>query len=353
MVAQKKRRSFLRNFFHALLEAESDRVKLVNTFLDDRDWMTLSTGYVSYYGSGHSCCNHFSDLDAYFAGYPQAIRSFLQTGNSEQRVSALRILRTCDFEASNYIDELIDIAVGSSKTAREEALAVARTTPKAVIPKIVEVLTRGSASQRHEAVSVLAKIDPETAPSILREHMAIEKSDKVKQAIEIVLAADSMRCEPVEVDLPPPDVALGMVPLKNRNELATKLLKMIKEINLFNQTTHDNSLKHWEKNGRKWREPKGPYLIEEKSVDKILDFVEGKSTDLKSGRLSFSQEFVNGRRKEALFTEDLEPVHAVRLLYVLHQLNPVNHQKHPICSNFELALIGRLSSQVRKAVRLA
>ncbi|MBI1270773.1 DUF4132 domain-containing protein [bacterium] len=339
---------FSANLFHTLLEAESDRVKLVNTFLDDRDWMTLGTGYVAYYGSGQSCCNYFSDLDEFFAGYPEVIRSFLQTGNSEQRVSALRILRTCDFETSNYIDELIDIAVGSSKTAREEALAVAQTTPRAVIPKIVEVLTRGSASRRYEAVSVLAKIDPETAPSILREHMAIEKSDKVKQAIEIVQAADSMRCEPVEVDLPLVDVALGMVPLKNRDELATKLLKMVKEINLFNQTTHDNSLKHWEKNGRKWREPKGPYLIEEKSVDKILDFVEGKSTDLNSGRLSYSQEFVNGRRKEALFTEDLEPVHAVRLLYVLHQLNPVDHQKHPFVVISNPALLDDYRKKLRK-----
>lgn len=315
--------------FDQVLDSESDKKLLVEAFLDYKQWIPLSTGSPFYYRSRQTSASSFADMDKYFAAHVEEIKTFLAAANAEQKIDALQALRASCLDITPLASEIVEIAVGSSKTAREEAYLLVSNSPELVEPVLLDFLKNGSASQRYEAVSLLAKIVQDRAPAILKEHQATEKSEKVKQAIEIALAADSVSSAPVKIDLPDVDVALGVVPLKNREEFLAKLSSVVDSINADNKRRHEHGVKYWEEHGRKYSKPREPYMHDGKRAKAVLDFVEGNAVEARIHLSSDHRKFID---QANIFNPDLEPIHVVRLLCAFGQIHPANHLKHPSMS---------------------
>lgn len=91
------------------------------------------------------------------------------------------------------IDFLMQEVGGSAKTTREQAIACLRAVPQEKVEGLaVELLKAGNAAQRAGMVALLGSIGSDNALQALKDHLAVEKTAKVKAAINSLFATQEV-----------------------------------------------------------------------------------------------------------------------------------------------------------------
>jgi hypothetical protein len=129
---------------------------------------------------------HMPGFVDYICQYPQILRDALNHNNLEHRSFALRSIAQFSIPIEPFIEQIIDRAVGSTKTDREIAWPLLEST-EPVWAIVEKRLTNGKVDERLYAAQLLHYLDPAKAKSILTEVIASEKSEKVKAVIENLL----------------------------------------------------------------------------------------------------------------------------------------------------------------------
>lgn len=184
-----------------------------------------TANYYTY--QGHFRDSFLQSVDYYQKHYP-AVDKALKAGNSEQRVAALEVLTKAGFDFSLVTATLVQLACSSSKNVREQAMNCLTTCKQAARPHFEALLKEGAASERNEAALALWRwFGAEVAQSLL-EHAEHESAERVKQTInKLVAAKDAASCSTTQIELPPVDVPLGVVPLspEAKEQISTFVLK--------------------------------------------------------------------------------------------------------------------------------
>lgn len=308
----------------AVMEHESLPADLLARALLDPSAVQGLQQQWSYFLLSQTFIPAFTGWDRYLAGSVPAVRDALARPEAERRLTALRSLNAAGFDFTPVIDLLVDFGTGSAKTVRDEVLSLLRPVRDAARPLVEKYLAEGDATRRHEAAQLLWRLFERGAETRLREHAAAEKSGRVKQTIEKLLAAPDEAAAAGTSNDPgasPPaaEVETGEVPL---GEEAKRGLK-----EAF-QRAHRGALEHYDKQVEQWQssnrpkwmqKPEKPDPPSEKHFDGLFRFLEGKDPEPPWQGL---QRLVHWRGPlgDWLAPPGVRLIHVVRLGYALGQI---------------------------------
>ncbi|KPJ57823.1 MAG: hypothetical protein AMS16_00690 [Planctomycetes bacterium DG_58] len=176
------------------------------------------------YGSGEACDRIAEGLPglAEVAGrYPNVVRAAIVQGPAAARARTLMLLAKWQTDVSEFGSELVQAAAGSAKTVRQGAMPLLRQTGEEGLRLALKLLEEGKPNERFHVVTLVEFLSDGKARTQLASHLETEKSRKVRQAIEQVLASaappvpaeeaavdprlELPPIEPVDMNTPPPD----------------------------------------------------------------------------------------------------------------------------------------------------
>ncbi|HAB18526.1 MAG TPA: hypothetical protein DCE44_19055, partial [Verrucomicrobiales bacterium] len=152
-----------------------------------------------------------------------AVTASLNHPDFKQRVYALEMMRKCKVSAKAFLDELVGLALSSSKLVREQAQSLLADVKQDATPLLERKVAKGTNEERALAVGLLWAWEGEKARTFLQGRLGEEKNKKVLQAIEDALAVAAPPAEPpakATLDLPPLAPVLTHAPLGSETERA-------------------------------------------------------------------------------------------------------------------------------------
>jgi HEAT repeat protein len=302
-----------------LQSAELPSDLLASTFLNQKLLLTLSLGY---YTKGV-----FTEWAEYLGRHAGTVREVLAQSDAENRLHALRMLSHVKFNFRPVVDLLVQLGTGSAKTVREASLPLLDGCRDAARPLVQQTLAEGDAGQRHEAALLLWRLDGHDALESLRQHLARESSERVRQTIEKLLAAPDEQAtqvaEELRASLPPVRVEVGEVPLPEATKEALRQLA---------EKGHQQALNDYERALEQWKAPDRPTWMSKPSkpaspmgseFEKLLHFAEAGANWPKNVNHTLPVYFYRsgGQLGEAIADPGVKLVHLVRLAYALNFLN--------------------------------
>jgi hypothetical protein len=264
----------------------------------------------------------FSDWAAYLARHVEAVREALAETSAESRLYVLRTLHQMGFDFTPVVDLLVQLGTGPAKTVREAALPLLDGCHDQARPLIDKVLAEGDAAQRHEAVLLLWRLFGREAVGPLRQHLAGESAERVRQTIEKLLAAPDEAPEDATRDLaatlPPVRIELGEVDLPD-----AAMAGLREHINRgWEQALrqYEHQLELWNAPNRpKWMsKPIKPERVSDKDLENLVRFIEGGADKPKAEGSPISW-YVRGAGAlgEWLAPPGVKLIHVVRLSHAL------------------------------------
>lgn len=281
--------------------------------------------HTGHYGFGGMIAP-FSGWARYLARHVSTVRAALARIDAESRCHVLRVLSETKFDITPIVDLLVEVAVGSSKTAREAALPLLyphRNLTEhrdAARPHVEKYLAEGDAGQRHEAAQLLWRLYGTDATAQLRKHLEWESSDRVKQTIERLLAAPTGDGAAVEQELaaqlPPIELPRGVVPISDEAKAGLR--------ESF-ERAHQAMLKQYEQQLASYNAPNRPQWMQKPTkpeplgaaiVEKLIHYVEGRTEKLdKANHIYRVFAWNRGPLGDWLAPPGVQLIHVVRLAH--------------------------------------
>ena len=117
-----------------------------------------------------------------------AMLAVLNHADFKQRIYALGMMKKCKVPIEAFLEELVGLALSSSKQVREPAAALLADVKEAGLPLIQRKILKGTNEEKALAVALLHSWEGEQARAFLESRLAEEKNKKVLRAIEEALA---------------------------------------------------------------------------------------------------------------------------------------------------------------------
>ena len=309
----------------------------------------------------------------YSLQHASIVQEALQQPERDRRIHALQMLRQAEVPIETWVDAIATLAVSSSKKERESAADLLKQEAQAAIPLLQAKAESGSASERQHAVKLLWDLAGAEIQPFLESRLEVEKAAKVRSAIEQFLVTpteaeitnENLSLPPlpeVQFDAPVPKSTTDLLrqlagsDQHRRVESCKNLFRILKKAylsgqsheihfisNYFNKQNTDQVLQLLDEIKA------NPQLDEEKALrqfSKILDQHDGYTTATLArlvevlqrgtyqdclhhqciGHLGQTNRF-NQRNhlydeiKDLLALNELQPIHAIRLLILIGHLN--------------------------------
>ncbi len=175
--------------------------------------------------------NRFEPVFTKMAGFAdsairhkQALTAAFNHGDFKQRVYALEMVKKCKVPVNAFVEELVDLAVSSSKYVREQAQALLADTKDSVLPLLERKVTGGSNDEKALAVELLWNREGENARGFLQGRLTEEKNKKVlriiNEALAIAVAPSASVASSATLELPPLAPLSSHAPLGSESEHA-------------------------------------------------------------------------------------------------------------------------------------
>jgi hypothetical protein len=132
--------------------------------------------------------------------HKQVLLEILNHSDFKQRVYALQLMKRCGVAVEPFAEMLVELAVGSSKQAREQADILLAEAKPVFIPLLKEKIIAGENDERIAAARLLWRWGEESFREFLEQRLAEEKSKKVAQAIRDLLAVPAQNIVPTADD---------------------------------------------------------------------------------------------------------------------------------------------------------
>jgi hypothetical protein len=211
---------------------------------------------------------------------PDIVRESLHQLDSTARAYALQALMALKIPVEPFTAEIAAMAVSGSKEVREKAEPILTGQFSLFQPLLEKIAETGTSDERYQAVRMLSRVGGNPARAFLSRRLEVEKSAKVREAInEASAAAPSTvggvsQAEIEDFHLQPvPEVSVR-APLDK--EVLRDLCKCLEE---FEKRAADEFAKNkWAQSQKKTRTPAGPDVAD-KLFGALEDFVvkEGKT----------------------------------------------------------------------------
>jgi hypothetical protein len=153
----------------------------------------------------------------------KVIEEVLSHVDFRQRVYALGMMKNCRVPVEPFLDNLVELAVSSSKQVREQARILLVEASAAARPAIERKIVSGTNDEKVLAVALLWDWERENARGFLQGRLAEEKNRKVLHAIEDALAVTKPVSAPARnatLELPPFAPIAAHAPLGPETEAA-------------------------------------------------------------------------------------------------------------------------------------
>lgn len=309
----------------------------------------------------------------YTLQYASIVQEALQQPERDRRIHALQMLRQAEVPIETWVDAIATLAVSSSKKERESAADLLKQEAQAAMPLLQAKAESGSASERQHAVKLLWDLAGAEIQPFLESRLEVEKAAKVRSAIEQFLITpteaeitnETVSLPPlpeVKFDAPVPKSATDLLrqlagsDQHRRVESCKNLFQILKKAYLSGQSHEIHFISNYfnKQNTDKVLQlldeiKANPQLDEEKALrqfSKILDQHDGYTTATLArlaevlqhgtyqdclhhqcvGYLGQTNRF-NQRNhlydeiKDLLALNELQPIHAIRLLILIGHLN--------------------------------
>ncbi len=314
--------------FAKLLDAAGFASGKVVRFLLDEDLQHKVFG--SYYYHGNVLNRMLTGWAEYMQAHVDDVRNAFETlSGGTQRNYAISALEYSDCDFSPLLDVIADCVTAPQKTLRESALPILERHKNQARPHLEKLLAEGPAGVREHAVNALWHLYAKDAEDTLQKQMEIEKSDKLKQQIERLLAAPTGG-EPVDFDLPPVEIETGQISLpQDVKDAIHQTLERAYEQAVRNYERElarqkDPQAPAWVKNQPK---PTKPMPLEKKNVEKVIEFIEGKGEPVKKAFADVRRNgSLHGALSDVLIPPKVQLIHVVRLAWAFGNLD-LNEQQ--------------------------
>lgn len=148
--------------------------------------------------------------------HPGEVRRALTAPKADSRAYALGRVKALGLEWEPFVKELTELSLDSSKEVRQVAQSIVRELKLDVRSGLEAAVLKGSKDRRLLALQLLAEFAPESTRPFLETHVAAEKNEAVRRAMESILAepgATSVAPAVNTPDLPPMRPVLPETPL--------------------------------------------------------------------------------------------------------------------------------------------
>lgn len=152
-----------------------------------------------------------------------AVIAALNHADFKQRVYALEMMKRCKVPSNAFLDELVGLALSSSKLVREQAQSLLADVKQEAHPLIERKVVEGTNEEKAYAIELLWTWDGEKARPFLQGRLTEEKNKKVLRVIEDTLAAaasSSASAATATLELPPIAPMTSNAPLGPETERA-------------------------------------------------------------------------------------------------------------------------------------
>ena len=152
-----------------------------------------------------------------------AVLTALDHSDFKQRVYALTLMKKCRVPSAEFLDKLMELALGSSKQVREPAEGLLAQVKPIALPLLERKSTDGDNEERPSAARLLWRWEGEKARGFLTMRAEQEKNKKVAQVIGDLLAVAQVEPTPEEanaLELPPLPPIPSHSPLGSETEKA-------------------------------------------------------------------------------------------------------------------------------------
>jgi HEAT repeat protein len=277
-----------------------------------------SHGYFAYHGPEQIA--KVPGWKELLADRSAVVGRLLTEADAAGRVFAMNQLIAAEFDFTPLLGQLVDFACGSSKTVRDAVLGSLAKRREAALPLVEKVLEEGDTSQRHEAVQLLWRLMGDKCAERLRRLAEGEKSDRIKQTIDKLLAAptgsDSASSGPA-IELSPMTLDLSERPLPEK--LRERIRTFYKDAYVTALANYERIKKENEEHknkGYRYTPPK-PKEVESDRVEAMIAFVEG------SGKPQQIREYAvwNKGTLDDLGPPEISLLHVVRLAFGVGHMN--------------------------------
>ncbi|AFY69341.1 hypothetical protein Pse7367_1043 [Thalassoporum mexicanum PCC 7367] len=273
---------------------------------------------------------------AFALKYLDVVQKALHDKEIYTRIHALKILSypTCQPLVEALNEKVVEMAIGTSKSVRQQAEALFATHRDLLLPGLKQAAIDAGAASRLNAINLLEKLKPEGLQEFLEQRQEQEKSAKVRGAIERILtvpiAQEEEPEQKQELQLPPlPEVKLeAPLPehvyeafkqmLKDCDQAVTEYVDRLKKIPSSMYANNDRLT---------------PDKLPDHQINKIWHVLQsGKAKDCQpSGRLLIPFHYTEESKCEKLIlgfleSPELEPIHLVRLLLILDEIPSRKHK---------------------------
>jgi hypothetical protein len=261
------------------------------------------------------------------AHYRQIIHEALGQRESNRVVHVLGLLGRLRIDPAPFTDAIVGFALSSAKTVRQAAEALVKDHPQALAPALRQKAMTGSTAERVAALPLLNEIDPHGNRAFLEERLRLEKTAKVRGAIEKLLGhVASPACAAAEAPslaLPPLPAIASYTPLGPAARQAFEGLcdEINRQVSQAIQRAKVQS-----PNYQPPHQGLGRYDIEQ-AFGYIQGQPDGSARDCKPppGVFHRPQEF-DAALQRFLEVPELQPAGVIRLLRWTGQMAPLPHQ---------------------------
>lgn len=254
----------------------------------------------------------------YLSEHEEAVRQRLKSSDSASRIYAVQELAKTKYCFQPIVDVLVDIATSSSKSARESAIEHLAPVKSFAKPYLEAALREGDATQRHEAAVALWRLEGQDVVEMLTHHRINEKSERVQQTIDKLLAAPkSTSDEPFELTLPPLELETGAFPFPEEGKVA--LHEYFAKSHRDAMANFDRMMAEYEAATDKKHhyKPHKPKEVEPGEVDRLIAFLQGEQGPVRISSYTYRTPPFG----EWFAPPQVKLVHVVRLAAGFSQLN--------------------------------
>lgn len=292
---------------------------LLETFITPNFGQSMPWGFLSY-SSGYSQ-SYFSDLEKLAEKHKQKILRELDSPSAERLNQLLGFLNECKYVSEEMLPKIVHLACTGQKSVKQSTLKLmvdsnGKGKPEYLV-HLEKCLKNNSTSERTEAVSLLWKLYGSESKEILQQHLDGEKNEKIKQSISTFLnTSASENGQDFIIELPELTVETGMLPLTE--SFKGQLKELFERSNELLRSNYEDEKKLYDNpETRGYRnKPQKPSLFDEKIIDDVIAFVEGRKKEFTSNLYLQTV----ARYASIDNTADLELIHLVRLSRILLQL---------------------------------
>ena len=166
---------------------------------------------------------HLDGFDQTAVRHKAAVREALNHQDFKQRLYGLSLLKLCEVPASEFLEDLVVLALSSSKQVREQAQGLLASVKPGATPLMEAKAAGGENEERAEAARILWRWDKEKARAFFGARLEQEKNKKVLGVLRELLDSESPAKgieTPSELTLPPLTPVPERVPLGPETEQA-------------------------------------------------------------------------------------------------------------------------------------